>query len=137
VGIGAGTSSWPCCWSRTVDSSNLGIEIRHDTLSISVWFPRGKLSIVRYRPAWQTSHLLTYLTYCLAFYSSDSEWRYSKKGNYNVLYDMTVIILNVRQTEFRMSAVVTSSKFGWIIRKSSGNSEKSAYNILVLKNKRW
>jgi len=40
-GGGGGISSWPCCWSRTVESCNLGIEIRHDPQSISVWFPRG------------------------------------------------------------------------------------------------
>jgi len=41
-----------------------------------------------------------------------------------VLFDMTVIILNVKETEFRMPAIVSSSKIGLIIRKSFGNSEK-------------
>jgi len=50
---------------------------------------------------------------------------------------MKIIILNVKQTDFRMPAVVTSSKVGLIIRKSSGNAEKCAYNILVLKNNTW
>jgi len=36
-----------------------------------------------------------------------------------------------------MPAVVTSSKVGLIIRKSSGNADKCAYNILVRNNKTW
>lgn len=54
-----------------------------------------------------------------------------------MLTDIKIIILNVKQTEFRMPAVVTSSKVGLIIRKSSGNAEKCAYNFLVLKKNKW
>jgi hypothetical protein len=50
---------------------------------------------------------------------------------------MTIITLNVQQTEFRMPAGLTSSKVGLIIRKPAGNAEKCAYNILVLENKKW
>jgi hypothetical protein len=102
-----------------------GLNTQRHTISVS--FPKGKLSIVWYRPAFQKALLHIYLTFCLALDTSDSKWWSSNKGNYYASTDMTIIILNVN---FRL----TSSKVGLIIRTSTGNAETCAYNNVAVKN---